>query len=388
MRGEVLARRRRAFEDHECADMHVRGLLLLMEKRRVDGAQAVPVALVCHGADSTRHNRLSEAPGNSAGRAGRARRRACGARGNRQRPLRRRGRRRGLPPVAPVGRPLRRGAALRPAPDQVALGPRPAGSQASRRLAETLRRRLPDGRFQAVPGGLRNVMGTLPGREPAYILVGAHYDTKDIPGFVGANDGASGVAVVLELARRAGRRACTARSASSCSTARRARPARRTRGSRRTACAAAGWRPAPRAGAGDRPARHRRRPAISPSRARRLWTCASGAAARRGGGGHRPVRSRPGPRAAILDDHSPFLQRGVPAIDLIDFGFRPGTARADRRQGLGAEPRPDRRDRPRADPRALAPRRGPAVGVGRPRPSSPVRIASLARVRSLASGSL
>ena len=34
------------------------------------------------------------------------------------------------------------------------------------------------------------------------VVVGAHYDTKDaIPGFVGANDGASGVAVLLELAR-------------------------------------------------------------------------------------------------------------------------------------------------------------------------------------------
>jgi glutaminyl-peptide cyclotransferase len=33
-------------------------------------------------------------------------------------------------------------------------------------------------------------------------VVGAHHDTKNgIPGFVGANDGASGVAVVLELAR-------------------------------------------------------------------------------------------------------------------------------------------------------------------------------------------
>ena len=33
------------------------------------------------------------------------------------------------------------------------------------------------------------------------ILVAAHYDTKDIPGFVGANDGAGGTAAVLEIAR-------------------------------------------------------------------------------------------------------------------------------------------------------------------------------------------
>jgi hypothetical protein len=83
---------------------------------------------------------------------------------------------------------------------QVARGPRPAGSPASRQLGDWLRARLPQGRFEAVPGGLRNVVGTLPGRAPA-IVVGAHYDTKDLPGFVGADDGASGTAVVLELAR-------------------------------------------------------------------------------------------------------------------------------------------------------------------------------------------
>ena len=33
------------------------------------------------------------------------------------------------------------------------------------------------------------------------MVIGAHYDTKDIPGFVGANDGASGVAVMTQLAR-------------------------------------------------------------------------------------------------------------------------------------------------------------------------------------------
>ena len=60
-----------------------------------------------------------------------------------------------------------------------------------------------------MPGGLRNVVGTLPGRGKP-ILLGAHYDTKDIPGFVGANDGAGGVAVVLELTRvlARDRRAC------------------------------------------------------------------------------------------------------------------------------------------------------------------------------------
>lgn len=86
---------------------------------------------------------------------------------------------------------------------QVRRGPRPAGSAASRRLAAWLRTQLPNGRFEAVPGGLRNVVGTLPGSQPA-IVIGAHYDTKvlrGVPGFAGANDGAGGTAVVLELAR-------------------------------------------------------------------------------------------------------------------------------------------------------------------------------------------
>src|SRR3954447_15647234 len=41
---------------------------------------------------------------------------------------------------------------------QVAIGPRPAGSPASRRLAERLRKLVPNGRFQPVPDGLRNVV--------------------------------------------------------------------------------------------------------------------------------------------------------------------------------------------------------------------------------------
>jgi len=85
---------------------------------------------------------------------------------------------------------------------QVELGPRPAGSRKLRRLAERLRNELPRGRLEPVPGhaGLRNVVGRIPGAEPA-IAIAAHYDTKSIPGFVGANDGAAGAAAVVELAR-------------------------------------------------------------------------------------------------------------------------------------------------------------------------------------------
>src|SRR4051812_50128738 len=69
---------------------------------------------------------------------------------------------------------------------QVDLGPRPAGSAASRRLAARLRRALPHGRYEAVPGGLRNVVGSLPGTSPAGGGAG-HYDTKAIPRLRGAH---------------------------------------------------------------------------------------------------------------------------------------------------------------------------------------------------------
>jgi glutaminyl-peptide cyclotransferase len=86
---------------------------------------------------------------------------------------------------------------------QVGVGQRPAGSPQLRRLAAGLSLLLPNGRFEAIPGEprLRNVVGTLPGRKPG-IVVGAHYDTLVKPrGFVGANNGAAGSAVVIESAR-------------------------------------------------------------------------------------------------------------------------------------------------------------------------------------------
>jgi len=94
-------------------------------------------------------------------------------------------------------------AAWRLVKEQVAVGQRPAGSAQLRRLAVRLRRMLPEGRFEPVPGepGVRNVVGTLAGTKPG-IVIGAHYDTLVKPkGFVGANNGAAGTAVVVGVAR-------------------------------------------------------------------------------------------------------------------------------------------------------------------------------------------
>jgi hypothetical protein len=207
---------------------------------------------------------------------------------------------------------------------QVEMGPRPAGSPAARRLAARLRRALPRGRYEAVPGhpGLRNVVGRLPGRKPA-VAVAAHYDTKAIPGFVGANDGAGGTAAVLELARVLRR---TKRPAGApelrfvlfdgeeatddeafYETGLRGSKAyaRRHRGELRALVLL------------DFIADKQLRIPREAGSDKKLWARLRRAAKRVGAGSVFPALKR----AEILDDHTPFARDGVPAIDLIDFEF-------------------------------------------------------------------
>jgi glutaminyl-peptide cyclotransferase len=207
---------------------------------------------------------------------------------------------------------------------QVKLGPRPAGSAASRKLAAYIRARLPRGHYENVPGGLRNVVGHIPGSKPA-VAVAAHYDTKDLPGFVGANDGAGGTAAVLELARVL-RRADRPKGAPEIrfllfdgeEATDDSRPFRETglRGSTAYAerhaaelralvlldfVAEKGAMRIPRESASDLG----------------LWQKLRAAARRVGAGKAFPDDTQ----GEITDDHTPFLERDVPAIDLIDFTF-------------------------------------------------------------------
>ena len=76
---------------------------------------------------------------------------------------------------------------------------RPAAA-ASRRAAALLVDKLPGGHFEAVPDGLRNIVGGLPGHGGKAILLIAHYDTTDVPGYVGANNSAAAVGAVIEIA--------------------------------------------------------------------------------------------------------------------------------------------------------------------------------------------
>jgi glutaminyl-peptide cyclotransferase len=226
----------------------------------------------------------------------------------------------GAPPPRPTVDRFDGAAAFRLLREQVELGPRPAGSDASRRLAERLRGLLPRGRFQEVPGGLRNVIGTVQGREPGYIVVGAHYDTKDIPGFVGANDGASGTAIVTQLARTLRRPRHTVEFILfDGEESPRGTPDAdfEEEGLRGSKAAAPEFRDA-RAMVlldfvGDRRLSIPRESSSSPG----LWRRLRAAAKRVGAGRVFPPESS----GSVLDDHIPFLRIGVPAIDLIDFDF-------------------------------------------------------------------
>ena len=206
---------------------------------------------------------------------------------------------------------------------QVALGPRPAGSPASRRLAERIRRALPRGRFQAVPGGLRNVVGRIPGRNRRRtVVIGAHYDTKDIPGFVGANDGAAGVAVLTELARAVRPRRLRSSlvliafdgEESPAGTPDEDFEVRGLRGSRVAAPRYRGARAMILLDfVGERGLRIPREQ-LSDSA---LWRRLRSAAKRAGVAEVFPPRTQ----SAIADDHLPFLRAAVPSIDLIDFDY-------------------------------------------------------------------
>jgi hypothetical protein len=206
---------------------------------------------------------------------------------------------------------------------QVEMGPRPARSAAARELARWLRARLPHGRIEKVRGGYENVVGRIGGPGKA-IVVAAHYDTKDLPGFVGANDGAAGTAAVVELAR-ALRAAPRPKGAPEIrfvlfdgeEATDDARPFEATglRGSRAYAARHANELRALIlldfvAGRGMR---IRREASSDPA----LWQQLREAARRAGAAGAFPA----GTGAAITDDHVPFLNRGVPAIDLIQWPY-------------------------------------------------------------------
>ncbi|MGH2812722.1 MAG: M28 family metallopeptidase [Actinomycetota bacterium] len=97
----------------------------------------------------------------------------------------------------------------------VDIGPRPAGSEGEERTEEYLAMILEDAGLEVIrmpftmPGGGTsfNVIGRVQGAgySNGYLIVGGHYDT--VGGSPGANDNASGAAVVLTLAEEFAERA-------------------------------------------------------------------------------------------------------------------------------------------------------------------------------------
>ena len=218
---------------------------------------------------------------------------------------------------------------------QVRFGPRPAGSPAAHRTAEWIAERMRSAGLDAVTiqSPWENVLGTIPGSSPGTVVVGAHYDTKDIPGFVGADDGASGVAVLLELARTLPRPLPGPSVQLVAFDAEEARDDRDfdvdgTRGSRQYVA----------------DARHGGRQGAAPLGAIRamvlfdmigdcdlqipleqnsdpaLYRLFADAATKRTGDPAPFV----GRTFRVGDDHTPFLKAGIPALDLIDFEYGPG----------------------------------------------------------------
>jgi glutaminyl-peptide cyclotransferase len=213
---------------------------------------------------------------------------------------------------------------------QVGYGQRPAASPQLRKLAERLKVRLPHGHFENVPGqkGVRNVVGTIAGRRPG-IVVGAHYDTLVKPeGFVGANNGAAGSAIVIELSRALARlpRPENAREVRFVLFDGEEPPAglpeddpNFTKDGLRGSRAYVKRYPERTAAmilldyVGNRGLQLPREGTSTPS----LWSLLRASAQKAAKASFFPATTE----TPIIDDHTPFLQSGVPAIDLIDWSY-------------------------------------------------------------------
>lgn len=215
-------------------------------------------------------------------------------------------------------------------------GPRDAGTPGAEKAARYLADRLAaagirvetDTFHDLTPDGtatFRNVIGRIPGKVTGIVLLGAHYDTKSgIPGFQGANDSGSGVGLLLALARWYAAAPPMHTSVwfafldgEECR--REYGPRDGLHGSRRLARTLVERGLAAQVRAvvvvdmvGDRDLRVTLPRNGTPALMSALFAAAQSAGYREVFGLH------PG---GILDDHQPFLDAGMPAVDLIDFEY-------------------------------------------------------------------
>ena len=94
----------------------------------------------------------------------------------------------------------------------VAFGPRPPGSPANQKLQAYIESQVKllhcqisyDAFTAQTPSGpvpMRNIIAKFSGPSARAIVITGHFDTKPMPGFLGANDGGSSTGFLLELAR-------------------------------------------------------------------------------------------------------------------------------------------------------------------------------------------
>jgi hypothetical protein len=220
----------------------------------------------------------------------------------------------------------------------VAIGPRPAGSPAIEQTRTYIRQQLAKSGLTAVDqafdartpvGRVRmvNLRVTFPGTGKGRIVIGGHYDTKifrDVR-FVGANDGGSSTAFLLELARVLKGRTNPFTIELVFFDGEEAviewRGTDRVYGSRYyvEAARAAGELASIKAMIlvdmiGDRELNLRRESGSTKWLTDAIWN-----SARTLGLG----RHFQDEEMMIEDDHVPFLEAGVPAVDLIDFDYPP-----------------------------------------------------------------
>lgn len=218
----------------------------------------------------------------------------------------------------------------------VALGPRVAGSEKLAELRTLIKGELAmaglgvrEHVFEAeTPIGTRvmvNVVGVIEGTKPGVIILGNHYDTKHLPDFVfvGANDAGSTTAWMLEMARTLGPRR-QGRSLWLCffdgeEAFKEWSETDGIYGSRAFVkhLGEQGVLPEVRVMInvdmiGDCYLGIRRDPGAPAWLTQAIW----GKAQQLGYGEHFLTSSLP-----VLDDHIPFRQAGIPAIDIIDFQY-------------------------------------------------------------------
>ncbi|HKV37702.1 MAG TPA: M28 family peptidase [Blastocatellia bacterium] len=221
----------------------------------------------------------------------------------------------------------------------VSFGPHPAGSEANRKVQGFIELELnaiglefvEDKFIAETPHGkvpMMNIIAQLPGEKQDTVLISGHYDTAPVAGFVGANDGGSSTAAVLEMARVLartkpaytlwfvffdGEEAVVDWSAMD--------GADNTYGSRHLAEKLADFSATRRVRAmvlvdmiGDKDLDIQRDNDSTPWMVDTIWDTA-----RRIGSGKYFL----GNETQMDDDHTPFRRAGVPVVDIIDFDYGP-----------------------------------------------------------------